>query len=78
MSKTPITETWRKGWAGDSQYADPIVHDAVEVMSYMETEWRKLRECVKEYIENIEDYSSKSERLRAMLEEPDTEIANKP
>ena len=37
MSKTPITDKWKKEWAGESPYMDPIVQDGIEVMAYLET-----------------------------------------
>jgi hypothetical protein len=33
---TPQTDKWREEWAGDSQYCDPIVDSAVEIMSRLE------------------------------------------
>jgi hypothetical protein len=43
MSDTPRTTEWRKGWAGESQYADPIVDDAEELMAQLERELAEVK-----------------------------------
>jgi hypothetical protein len=49
MNTTPETNEWRKAWAGESQYADPIVDSAVEVMQKLETERNAARREALEY-----------------------------
>jgi hypothetical protein len=49
MSETLETDAWRKEWAGESQYADPIVDDAVDIMRKMEKERNEARELAEQW-----------------------------
>lgn len=67
MINTPQTNEWRKQWAGESANADPIVDDAVELMSKLENERNQLCQAAAEYIAEMDDYSRKSEKLRDLI-----------
>ena len=43
MKRYQTTKDWRKEWAGESQYADPIVDSAVEIMKKLERQIERLR-----------------------------------
>lgn len=46
MNKTPKTDEWRRDWAGDSIYADPIVDSAVELLLELELEIIQLHQRI--------------------------------
>lgn len=75
---TSRTKEWRREWAGDSPYADPIVHDAVELMEKMESELNQLRRAATEYIAEMDDYSRRSEKLRSIIADTSYEPNNRP
>jgi hypothetical protein len=43
MKRYEITKKWRHDWAGESQYADPIVDSAVETMKKLERQIERLQ-----------------------------------
>jgi hypothetical protein len=71
MSDTPETDAWRKEWAGDSQYADPIVDDAVEIMRRMEKERNESRELAEQWRDSSLWVSNRMEPKAFPWEIPD-------